>query len=140
MHFYVGFGSPRTQGNYRGLHLICIWSYGVTGSSKIRTSPTFAQPIRRCTEKSNVVKSINKLTALAEDQNIGNVSRQSNIAMIVLAAVLFICVNERVVMMISIIKYHILYNVSNWVVHDIVYKYCELSPVLPKYVWVDFDN
>ena len=60
--------------------------------------------------------------------------------MMVLDAVLFLCVNARLVMMTRIIKCQILYNVSNWVVHDIVYKYCELSPVLPMYLWVDFDN
>ena len=43
-------------------------------------------------------------------------------------------------MMTSIIECHILYNVSTRVVREIVYKYCELLPVLPKYVWVEFEE
>ena len=58
--------------------------------------------------------------------------------MIVLSAVLFLCINTKVVVISSIIQCHILFDVSTRVVRDIVYKYCELSSVLPKYVWVEF--
>ena len=42
--------------------------------------------------------------------------------------------------MLNTLQSHGLFNGPTGVIHDIVYKYGELAPEPPKYLWIDFDD